>query len=453
MSTLHDDRIALEEGARAMLHRLAADARVDPPLWDDLTDERAGVVVPLPTADQITERGVRRAPRRNARSPRVSLAAAVVVAVAVAGALVVDRTTETSTPSTAPITLLTPASDAFDATHAPAVWATGVTDPLAAAGAYLQGTGIPAATAVVDSPATDVGASVSAPGAATLTLVGLDDATAVVEWALDGASGATGGTVYLRSTALPVSAEVGAAGGGADLAEALASQGWVVVGSSALDVSLDAVSLDGDHLAFDVARTAASSDQLAITLWVDGEPLPLGGDVVLDATGTQVLGELVDIGAGVGSVAALGLDVDVTDVVTMRVVRVARGTVVSVTQAALQLPQAAPETVTEVAGVAAATEAAAAAAAAEAAGDVAGGTGDTASDAGDAAGSAGGTVDDTATGAVGSAGEAVGGAVDGVTGAVEGLLDGVLPPLPLPEVPGVDLPVPTTEAQLPDLTP
>jgi hypothetical protein len=438
MNQLHDDRTALEEGTTAMLRRLAADARVNPPLWDDLLARRDGVVVRLAVDDRIGERPV--APAARWHRPGAGLAAAAVIGLAVAGALVVDRSPDSGSPATEPITIVTPGDASFDAETAAAVWATGAGDPLSAAAAYLHTLGIPAGStaAAVSGGADEAASAGTGTGTASLAVRSDDGATAVVDWALDGASGTSGGTVYLRSSALPVVVgDNGGGTGGVDTPD-VGGRGWVVVGSSAADVALDEVSYDGEQLSFQVARTAAADDQLAITVWVDGRPVSLGGDAVLDAAGRESLGELVEIGGEAGSAAALGLPIEPDDVVTMRVVHVVEGRVRSVTQLALALPEAAPELA---AGIAGAVEAAGSGTQ-PGGGAIAGegsGSGSTGSDSDEGGGEAEGSVSGSAE-----------------DGGMPGVPVPTLPPLPVPRVPGAPpapLPVPTTTPPAPDLVP
>jgi hypothetical protein len=443
MTRLHDDRTALEEGATAMLHRLAADARVDPPLWNDLIARRDRVVVPLPVGDRITDRSA--APPFRWYSPRAGLAAAAVIAVVIAGVLVVDRGPDTASPSTEPITVITPADASFDAEAADAVWATGAPDALSATATYLHTLGIPtdpsanaaaataAARGVADEAADGAaGATESVAGVATLSRRSDDGTTAVVDWSLDGASGTTGGTVHLRSSALPVSAGSAAAiSGGGDAA----AHGWVVVGSSAVDVALDGVSYDGENLAVDVSRTVDAGDPLAIAVWVNGQPASIGGEVVVDAAGDLALGEAVEIGDAAGSDASLAVAVERDDVVTMRVVHVIEGHVRSVTQMALALPDAAPEAATEIAAGVARATGTATAGAGSATGGSAGSTGTTGSASAETGTDAGASGHASAQGDAGVSGSAGGEVLPGVTVPT-------LPPLQAPE--DLPLPVPTT---------
>ncbi len=311
MSLLHDtDDSDLEEGVRTMLRRLAADVHEAPPAWDDLIKRHGAAGPPLRLAEPPAADPARRAQWRH--RPRTSLVAAAVVAVAVAGALVVDRGTSDSAelPAAESINAISPSDPAFDAEVAAAVWATDLDDPVAAASAYLEATGVP----------TDA----SLPGAATAALVESDSSTATVEWSLVDAPEAAGGTVFLRA---PSAQD--------------AHVGWTVVGSAATDVALDEVRYDGERLAFTVARTAAPGEQLAVGVWVDGLPVSLGGQAVAQAGAADVsLGELVDIGADVGAEETLGLPVAVDDIVTLRVAHVVEGRVVSVTQMVVELPEA-----------------------------------------------------------------------------------------------------------------
>ena len=316
MNLMHDtDQPALEEGVRAMLRHIAADVQENPPSWDELISRPASATVTaLPTTRTRTDLDNSRAPWHR---PRLSLAAAGVVALAIAGALLVDRPGtggdgNTLAPATDVITAISPSEAAFDAEAAAAVWTTDLDDPVTAAAAYLETTGI----------TTD--ASIS--NAATLDLRADDGATATVDWSVPDGTALTGGTVYLR-----------AAGAQA------AVQGWSVVGAAAADVSLEGVRFDGEDLSFTVARAGAEGEQLALGVWIDGLPRSLGGEAVAQAGAAGVsLGELVEIGAGAGAEQTVTLPVESDDTVTLRVAHVVDGYVRSVTQMVVALPEADP---------------------------------------------------------------------------------------------------------------
>lgn len=403
MSLLHEqhrpDRPDLEDGVRTMLHRLAAGATERPPAWDELIARHEAVVVPLGVSESISEVRDRRPGRK--RRPRMSLAAAAALLVAVAGALVVDRTG--SEPTTGPtadtISVITPGDPSFDPVAAVAFWATDAADPVAATTAYLGAMGVP----------TDAAA------APVVALRSATDATAVVDWSLPATPGGSSGTVYLRST--PVAG---------------ATPTWSVVGAAASDVALAEVHYDGAELSFTVARTAAEAEQLALSVWVDGQPVPLGGDAVAQAgAGDVSLGELVDIGTGADARDTLQLPVEADDIVTLRVVHVVDGLVRSVAQMAVALPDAGS-------------------AVAAAAG----------SPPGQAGGQATGTVDsgtDRASGSADAAVEAGGaGGDDLVPGGTVPTLPELPPLLPLPTAPSVPAPTvpPVTAPESPsDLLP
>lgn len=422
MNLLQDnDRPEIEDGVRAMLHRLAADATVNPPHWDELTERPNAVVLPLGVSESIADARDQHLGR--ARRPRLSLAAAAVLVLAVGGALVVDRTG--SDPAEAPagetISAISPGDPSFDAGAAAAVWATGEADPVAAATSYLQAMGVPT------SPSNP----------ADVVLRTRDDATAVVDWTLSqvtdaagtagsaagtagSAAGSAGGTVYLRSTSIAGSPAT-----------------WTVVGAAASDVALADVHYDGGQLSFTVARTSAATEQLAVSVWVDGQPVSLGGDAVAQAgNGTTSLGEMLELPAGADARDTLELPVEADDIVTLRVAHVVEGQVRSVTQMAVALPDADP-------AIAAAGGAPPAAA--------------------DAGAEATGQADATAGGAAGTADAGAQGDAEG-TGSVDTELpDGslpTLPELPLPTIPddhdapAPSLPAPPTTAPgLPDLLP
>jgi hypothetical protein len=317
MTLLHDnDRPDLENGVRTMLHRLAADVRERPPAWEDLIarPEPAGSylgVVPG-AGTSSSERRERR--RGRARRPRtgVATAAAGVLLLALAGAVVVGRTggEPTGSPATETIVAISPGDAGFDASAAAAVWATGIDDPAAATMAYLAAMGVPM------DPA--------APPALVLTTT--TDTTAAVDWSLPGAPGGASGTVYLRAAS---------AGG--------APPTWTVAGAAASDVALADVRYDGSELSFTVARSSADAEQLAVGVWVDGHPVSLGGDAVAQAgAGDVSLGELLELGSAADAHDTLRLPVEADDIVTLRVVHVVDGTVRSVTQMAVALPDADP---------------------------------------------------------------------------------------------------------------
>ncbi len=393
MNLLHDDdRYRLEDGVRTMLHRLASGVTERPPAWEDLVGPRnpgrAALGMPVPID------GVRDHRRRTERRARLSMAAAAVLLLGVAGALVVDRpgAPGRDEAATETISVTAPGDPSFDAGAAPAVWATGLGDPVAATTTYLAAMGVPV--------------SAAAPPAVELRTA--SDGTAVAEWSLPGAPDGAGGTVYLRSSSVAGSPPT-----------------WTVVGSAASDVALADVRYDAEGLSFTIARTSAMADQLAIGVWVDGQPVSLGGDAVAQAgAGDVSLGELVDIGSAAGARDTLVLPVEADDIVTLRIVHVVDGAVRSLTQMAVALPDADPEVAA--AGLPPVD------AGGHAAGQVDAGTGG-------ASGSAG-----PETGASGSAG------AEPVTGVelVPGVTVPTLPALPLPTlptVPGVPLPtVPTT---------
>jgi hypothetical protein len=396
MTLLHDnDRPDLEDGVRTMLHRLAADVRERPPAWEDLVGrpEPAGSHLGVvPGAGTSSTQGHESRPGR-ARRPRtgVATAAAGVLLLALAGAVLVGRTggEPTGSPATETIMAISPDDAAFDASAAAAVWATGIDDPVAATVAYLAAMGVPM------DPA--------APPALVLSTT--TDTTAAVDWSLPGAPGGASGTVFLRSAS--------AAG---------APPTWTVVGAAASDVALADVRYDGSELSFTVARSSADAEQLAVGVWVDGQPVSLGGDAVAQAgAGDVSLGERLDLGSTTDAHDTLRLPVETDDIVTLRVVHVVDGTVRSVTQMAVALPDADP--VLAAAGPPPV----------------------------DAAGDAAAAAEGSADGASGTAEAGAGG-----SGGVDLVPDDVVPSLPelpalpaLPTIPGVPaptLPTPPTTA-------
>jgi hypothetical protein len=307
--TLLDDhrRPDAETAVRTMLHRLAADATTRPPAWEELIEREEAEVLPLGVSGPVALTAVRR--RRIDRRSWTSRAAAGVLVLAAAGALVANRAGSgpSERPSPETISAISPGDPAFDIGAAPEVWATGEADPVAATLTYLAAMGVPTSAA---PPA--------------VALRGLTDTTAVVDWSFGAAGDGSGGTVYLR-----LSPEAGA------------TPTWTVVGSSASDIALSEVRYDGSRLSFTVERTVAGPEQVAVGAWVDGQPVSLGGEPVAWASSSDVsLGELVELGTGPGAATTLRLPVDADDIVTLRVVRVLDGTVRSLTQMAVALPDA-----------------------------------------------------------------------------------------------------------------
>ena len=311
MTLLHsDDRPELDAGVRATLHRLAARVDAHPPAWEELVERHEAVVVPLASSQPYAE--VRNRVPGRVRRPRLGLAAATVLVLALAGTLVVDRigSVPTERPAARAISAVSPGDPSFDAATAAAVWATGSSDPVAGTRAYLGAMGVQAdATA---SPA--------------VALRSTTGPTAVVDWSLPGALGSAQGTVFLRSTPVAGSPPI-----------------WTVVGAAASDVALTDVRYDGSELSFTVARTSAAAGQLAVGAWVDGRPASLGADPVVQAGTRDVsLGDLVDMASGAGAHETLAVPVAADDIVTLRVVHVVDGTVRSLTQMAVALPEADP---------------------------------------------------------------------------------------------------------------
>jgi hypothetical protein len=310
MTLLHDDRSGLDAGVRAMLHRLASRVHAHPPAWEELIARHEAVVVPLASSRplaQVRERGAGRE-----RHPQLGLAAAAVLLLAVAGTLVVDRigSAPTAQPAAQTIGAVSPGDPTFDADTAAAVWATGSPDPVAGTRAYLGAMGVPA----------DAAAS------AALAVRTTTGSTTVVDWSLPADLGGSRGTVFLRSTPGAGTPPV-----------------WTVVGAAASDIALTDVRYDGSELAFTVARTSAATGQLAVGAWVDGTPLSLGDDPVSQAGAPDVaLGDLVHMATAAGARQTLAVPAAADDIVTLRVVQVVDGTVRSLTQMAVALPDADP---------------------------------------------------------------------------------------------------------------
>jgi hypothetical protein len=103
------------------------------------------------------------------------------------------------------------------------------------------------------------------------------------------------------------------------------------------------VRYDGSRLSFTVTRTSRGPEQVAVGAWIDGQPVSLGGRPVAWAgSGGVSLGDLVRLGTAADAARTLSLPAAPDDIVTLRVVRVVDGTVRSLTQMAVALPEAAP---------------------------------------------------------------------------------------------------------------
>jgi hypothetical protein len=318
MNLIEPDRSEISGAVRTMLRTLAQDATVNQPPWEDLIESRDAVVVPMPTSEkkmnQNNEPGIQRR-----RRPLLPFVAAAAVAAVVGGALVAGNAGgDSESPDGELINAISPGQVDFEASAAAAVWASGIDDPVAAAGAYLQTTGV---TTAADA----------AGGAVTLTMRETASGTAVVDWALPAGGAATGGTVYLRSS----SDEAGL-------------QDWSVVGaSSETGIALESVQFDGEAVAFTVARGSALGGEIAVGAWVDGEAVSLGGQSVpVPALGGVPVGELVALAGEAGATETLELPVGADDIVTLRVVHLVEGQVQSVVQMAMALPEADPMALT-----------------------------------------------------------------------------------------------------------
>ncbi|HEX6418806.1 MAG TPA: hypothetical protein VFZ77_09920 [Acidimicrobiales bacterium] len=360
----------IEDTVRTMLRHIAADVREVQPAWEDLVRRDERVVVPLRAAEPAISDRAR--PRWHHR-PLASVAAAALVAAAVGGALIADRGGDGGgQPATELITAVSPGAAGFEASAAAAVWSTGVGDPVAAALGYLAAAGVPTDPTV--------------PGAATAVLHGDAGSTATVDWSLPSAGGSSGGTVYLRQA--PAGAE---------------GSGWMVVGAATPDAMLSDVAYDGEQLSFVAQGAQGASGELAVSVWVDGEVVPLPGPA-LPVAGPGAVPLAALTGAGGGTPPSIDLPLGPDDVVVLRLVRVVEGGVRSLTEMALAMPDADP-----------------------------------ALPAADLAASMGGGV----AGAVDAANGALSGeAGAGADGTVAG--GGSLPEAPeLPELPGSTLPVPT----------
>lgn len=318
MRMIEPDRSEISGAVRTMLRTLAQDATVNPPAWEDLIDSRDAVVVPMRTSEKKMNQNYEPDVQRR-RRPLLPFVAAAAVAAVVGGALVAGNAGGSSdSPDGQLITAISPGQVDFEASGAAAVWASGIDDPVAAAGAYLQTTGV---TTAADA----------AGGAVTLTMRETGSGTAVVDWALPAGAAATGGTVYLRSS----SSEAGL-------------QDWSVVGAASEGgIALESVQYDGETVAFTVARGSAVGGEIAVGAWLDGQAVSLGGrPAPVPVPGGLPVGELVGLAGEAGATETLELPAGVDDIVTLRVVHLVEGQVQSVVQMAMAMPEADPMALT-----------------------------------------------------------------------------------------------------------
>jgi hypothetical protein len=319
MTTLVDET-DLGNEVHARLRRFAAGVTPNPPDWRELIDRSDAVVLSLRTAQPVAEDDAADEHARLGWRPRrrVSLVAAAIVAVALAGGLLVDRTSEPRELSQAPasFSVAAPTDAAFDARTAPAVWASGLDDPVAAAQSYLAATGV------------TTGPGVPAPAAAALRE--RDHTAAVVEWsAVDGAQ-RWGGTVFLRRLR--------------DASDAAVDGTWAVVGSASDEVALQDVRYDGEHLSFTIASTSDLGGLVDVAVWAEGRPASAAGGAVAQAGSVAAsAGELIEIGKGARQPVTVVVQAGVTAIVQLQ--HVVEGELLSVTELAIVLPG--PDTAAE----------------------------------------------------------------------------------------------------------
>jgi hypothetical protein len=347
MRLVHDaGHDVFAEEVEAALHVFARGVAPDQPDWDQLVERSGGSVTLLPSAKAAVV-----ADRWRLGPAPLSFVAAALIAAVLAGALLVNRTPGATPLEQVPASISAPAptDESFDATAAPAVWSSGTDDPVAATRSYLESAGLrsaaaPAAPSAPGGPPSPGAPAIpSEPGdtaapALELTIRELVDGVAVVDWSVTGSSYTSTGVVILRA-----SDEAGATV-------------WSVVGSGSDDVELDDIRYDGENLSFGVTRTSDVDGPVAVGVWADGRPLPLGHDLLepedtggagvpvetsVPATGAApagaAVGELIDLGAAPGLTEPVVVAVDDAAMALVRVQHFVDGQLVSVTEMAIDL--------------------------------------------------------------------------------------------------------------------
>jgi hypothetical protein len=314
MNLLHDDTNDLEGELRAMLRRRTGDLSTNQPDWTDLVERSEAVVFSLHSSDDasaddspaaVGSRLLRKG-RASASSgvvryrPRPVFVAAAVVAVVLAGGLAVGQTrkADPTNVNEAPtsFTAAAPTDAAFDATQAPAVWASGLGDPVAAVQAYLAATGVAPELGTDGLPLPDTGGVLP-----TVTLLENDGTVAVVEWEALDAGVTRSGTVFLRADAV-------------EQAGSTATSTWGVVGAAVDGIAVTDIAYDGQQLSFSLTKTLDVAGPVAVSVWSDGRQVAVdGGDVVRAgatsqdgvAAGAAAAGDRAQAGAGADDQAAM----------------------------------------------------------------------------------------------------------------------------------------------------
>lgn len=354
MTVLHnDDPTGVESELRDLLQRRSAGLVVDQPDWQELIERPRTVVFAL---DGRASKGGDAAGRDASpwrQRPKPVFIAAAAIAVVLAGGVAAKSTTSSSEPtnlseSPAAFSAAAPSDADFDAHTAPAVYASDLADPVAAAQAYLASTGV---TAVGPS-------TVATPEAPTLELLSNEDGVATVAWSAVDGSVTRNGTIYLRTS--PV-----------EQAQSTATSTWSVVGSTVEGVVLTDVGYENGQLSFSVTKTDDIAGPLAVSVWSNGQQVAVDGDAVqagavasdsgagagagtddgsvdagAGASGSGVAagavadpaGQLVDIADSAGSSVPLTAAVEEASTVIVRVQQLVDGRPSSITEMALALP-------------------------------------------------------------------------------------------------------------------
>lgn len=360
MTVLHnDDPTGVESELRDLLQRRSAGLVVDQPDWQELIERPRTVVFALDgragksgKAGSGGDAAGRDASPWRQRPKPVFIAAAAVAVVLAGGVAAKSATSPSGTTdlaeSPAAFSVAAPTDAEFDAHTAPAVYASDLADPVAAAQAYLASTGV---TAVGPS-------TVATPEAPTLELLSNEDGVATVGWSAVDGSVTRNGTVYLRTS--PV-----------EQAQSTAASTWSVVGSTVEGVVLTDVGYENGQLSFTVTKTADVAGPLAVSVWSNGQQVAVDGDAVqagaaasesgagagaatddgsvsagAGASGSGAgagavadpAGQLVDIADSAGSSVPLTAPVEEASTAVVRVQQLVDGQPASVTEMAVALP-------------------------------------------------------------------------------------------------------------------
>jgi hypothetical protein len=369
MSVLHnEDSLDVETELRDLLRSRSAGLVLDPPEWQDLIEQPRTVVFALDRAGKGGKGGD--AAGRDAspwrQRPKPVFIAAAAVAVVLAGGVAAKSVTSSDSStlgeSPAAFSAAAPSEADFDAHTAPAVYASDVTDPVAAAQAYLASTGVAGA-----APSTPV-----TPQAPTFELLSNEDGVATVSWSAVEGTVTRNGTVYLRTA--PV-----------EQAESTVASTWSVVGSTVDGVVLTDVAYSDGQLTFNVTKTADVAGPLAVSVWSNGQQVAVDGDAVQAAAGAaedgagagaatedgsvnagagasgdgagaganaDPAGQLVDLANQAGSSAPLSAAVAEASTTLVRVQQLVDGQPASVTEMAVALPGADGDVAADVSGAA-----------------------------------------------------------------------------------------------------